>query len=211
VTAIPSDLVSADALSTLFVVDDDEHIRRAICRLAQAEGLAVEDYASAPTFLEQYDPQKPGCIVLDIRMPGMSGLELQRALSVRGSSPPIIFVSAHGEIPLAMQAMRDGAVDFIPKPFSPSALVKRIHEAMAVDQENRRKRALAGKVQLRWNKLTDREREISLLLARGETTKHIAMHLSICHKTVDNHQTRILAKMNVENSTQLANLLAALE
>jgi two-component system, LuxR family, response regulator FixJ len=211
VTALETDPVSAGDLSTLFVVDDDEDIRRAICRLAQAEGLAVEDYVSASNFLEHYDPQKPGCIVLDIRMPGMSGLELQKALSILGSCPPIIFVSAHGEIPLAMQAMRDGAVDFIPKPFSAAALFKRIHEAMALDQDNRRKRALAAAVQLRWNKLTNREREISLLLATGETTKHIALHLAISPKTVDNHQTRILAKMDVENSTQLANLLAALE
>ena len=210
-TTIPTDLVSTEALSTLFVVDDDRDIRRAICRLAQADGLAVEDYATAPTFLEQYDPQKPGCIVLDIRMPGMSGLELQKALSVLGSGPPIIFVSAHGEIPLAMQAMRDGAVDFIPKPFSASALMQRIHEAMALDQGNRRKRAHAAEVQLHWNKLTDREREISLLLATGETPKHIALRLSISPKTVDNHQTKILAKMNVENSTQLSHILATLE
>ena len=209
-TTIPTDLVSTEALSTLFVVDDDGDIRRAICRLAQAEGLAVEDYATAPTFLEQYDPLRPGCLVLDIRMPGMSGLELQKALSVLGSGPPIIFVSAHGEIPLAMQAMRDGAFDFIPKPFSPAALLTRIHEAMALDRDNRRQRALAAEVQLGWKKLTDREREISRLLATGETTKHIALHLSISPKTVDNHQTRILAKMNVENSTQLAHLLAAL-
>jgi FixJ family two-component response regulator len=110
-----------------------------------------------------------------------------------------------------MQAMRDGAVDFIPKPFSPSALVKRICEAMALDQDNRSKRALAADVQRHWDKLTVREREISLLLARGETTKHIALHLSISPKTVDNHQTRIFAKMNVENSTQLTHLLATLE
>jgi two-component system response regulator FixJ len=211
VTALPTDVASAETLSTLFVIDDDGDIRRAICRLAQAEGLAVEGYASAPSFLEHYDPQKPGCIVLDIRMPGMSGLELQKALSILGSCPPIIFVSAHGEIPLAIQALRDGAVDFIPKPFSAPALLQRIHEAMALDQDNRRKRVLAAEVQLRWDTLTEREREISLLLATGEITKHIALHLSISPKTVDNHQTRIFTKMNVENSTQLANLLAALE
>ena len=210
-TALLTDPASSEALSTLFVIDDDQDIRRAICRLAQAEGLAVEDFASAPNFLERYDPQKPGCIVLDIRMPGMSGLELQRALSILGSCPPIIFVSAHGEIPLAIQALRDGAVDFIPKPFSASALLERIHEAIALDHDNRRKRALATEVQLRWRNMTDREREISLLLATGETTKHIAQRLSISPKTVDNHQTRILAKMNVENATQLAHLLAALE
>lgn len=142
-------------------------------------------------------------------MPGMSGLELQKELSALESTP-MIFVSAHGEIPLAMQAMRDGAVDFIPKPYSPSALVERIHEAIALDQDIRRKRALAAEIQLRWNNLTDREWEIALLLATGDTPKRIAPRLSISPKTVDNHQTRILAKMNVENSTQLANLLATL-
>jgi two-component system, LuxR family, response regulator FixJ len=211
VTALLTDPASAEALSTLFVIDDDQDIRRAICRLAQAEGLAVEGYASAPEFLEHYDPFRPGCIVLDVRMPGMSGLELQKALGIPGSCPPIIFVSAHGEIPLAMQAMRDGAVDFIPKPFSASALMKRIHEAMVLDRDIRRKRELAAEVQLLWNKLTDREREISLLLATGQTPKQIALHLSISPKTVDNHQTRILAKMNVDNSTQLAHLLATLK
>jgi two-component system response regulator FixJ len=209
-TALATDPVSAEAASTLFVIDDDQDIRRAICRLAKVEGLAVEDYASAPNFLAHYDPQRPGCIVLDIQMPGMSGLELQKELSVLGSCTPIIFVSAHGEIPSAMKAMRDGAVDFIPKPYSPSALLERIREAMALDRDNRRKRAHASEVQSRWNRLTDREREIALLLATGETPKHIALHLLIRPKTVDNHQTRILAKMNVENSTQLAHLLATL-
>lgn len=207
---LATDPVSAKDLGTLFVIDDDQDIRRAICRLAQAEGLAARDYATAADFLEHYDPHQPGCIVLDVRMPGMNGLELQKALSIRGPCPPIIFVSAHGEIPLAIQAMRDGAVDFIPKPYSPAALLQRISEALALDRDNRRKRALAAEVQLRWSKLTDREREISRLLATGETTKHIAVQLSICPKTVDNHQTRILAKMNVENSTQLAHLLAML-
>jgi FixJ family two-component response regulator len=202
--------MSAATLSTLFVVDDDQDIRRAICRLAQADGLAVEDYPSASAFLEEYDPQNPGCLVLDIRMPGMSGLELQQALHRLGSSLPIIFVSAHGDIPLAMQTVRDGAIDFIPKPFDASALLQRIHEAMALDRANRCKRTAAAEVQARWTTLTDREREISLLLAAGETPKHIALRLGICPKTVDNHQTKVFAKMNVENTTQLARCLVSL-
>jgi len=202
--------MSAEAQSTLFVVDDDQDIRRAICRLAQAEGLTARGYTSATSFLEDYDPKRPGCLVLDIRMPGMSGLELQKALSARGSCPPIIFVSAHGDIRLAMQAVRDGAFDFIPKPFCPLALMERIRHALALDRDNRRKRALTAEAQQCFSKLTDREREISLRLAAGETPKHIAGHLCISPKTVDNHQTRILAKLNVENSTQLAHLLAAL-
>lgn len=203
--------MATEVLSTLFVVDDDDDIRRAVCRLAQADGLTARDYASALDFLESYEPEQPGCIVLDIRMPGMSGLELQKTLRQRGYGPPIIFVSAHGEIPLAMQAVRDGAVDFIPKPFHAAALLQRIHEAMTLDLEIRRKRELAFDVQQHWNTLTSREQEISLLLATGETPKHIALRLLLRPKTVDNHQTRILAKMNVENSTQLSKLLAILD
>src|SRR5262245_17420845 len=138
-TALAAGLAAED-LGTLFVVDDDEDIRRAICRLAQAEGLVARDFASASEFLEHYNPQRPGCIVLDVRMPGMSGLELQKALSSRGPCPPIIFVSAHGEIPLAIQALRDGAFDFIPKPYSPAVLLQRINQALALDLDNRRKR-----------------------------------------------------------------------
>ena len=210
-TTLTTYRASATPVSTVFVVDDDDDIRRVICLLARQEGLAVEGYASGRDFLQHYDSQRPGCLVLDIRMPGMSGLELQQELAALGSCPPIIFVSATREIPLAVQALRDGAVDFLTKPFPPAVLLERIHQAIALDQENRRKGALAAEVQLRWNKLTDREREISLLLATGETPKHIALNLSICPKTVDNHQTRILTKMNVENPTQLAHLLATMD
>jgi Response regulator len=202
--------MSAEAQSTIFVVDDDQDIRRAICRLAQAEGLMARGYSSATSFLEEYDPRRPGCLVLDIRMPGMSGLELQKALNAGGRCPPIIFASAHGDIQLAMQAVRDGAFDFVPKPFCPQALMDRIRHALALDRVNRHNRALAAEAEQRFSTLTNREREISLLLAAGDTPKHIAHHLSISPKTVDNHQTRILAKLNVENATQLAHLLAAL-
>jgi len=211
VTALRKTPGSDEVLSTLFVVDDDDDIRRAICRLAQVEGLTSEEFGSAAQFLNSYDPQKPGCIVLDIRMPGMSGIELQKELGALGSCLPIIFVSAHGDIPLAMQALRDGAVDFLTKPFDASALLERIHEAMALDLDHRNKRALAAEVRVRWNTLTNREREISLLLAAGQTAKHVALYLSISPKTVDNHQTRIFAKMDVENPTQLANLLSQVD
>lgn len=202
--------MSAEARSTLFVIDDDQDIRRAICRLAQAEGLMARGYASAAQFLEDYDHEQPGCVVLDIRMPGMSGVEVQKALAARGPCPPIIFVSALGDIRLAMQTVRDGALDFIPKPFCPQILMERIRHALALDLDNRRKRALAAQALECFSKLTEREREISLRLAAGETPKHIALRLAISTKTVENHQTRIWAKLNVDNATQLAHLLAAL-
>lgn len=198
------------AAATVFIVDDDPDVRRAVQLLVRSIGLADECYSTAQDFLQQYDSSRPGCLVLDIRMPGMTGLELQKALAAADIKPPIIFVTAHGEIPCASQALRDGAVDYIQKPFSPQTLLERIREAVQRDQENRRKRSLAHGIQDRIARLTDREREIMDLLASGESTKQIAQRLSISPKTVDNHRAKVLEKMNVDNPTQLAHLLAAL-
>ncbi len=200
----------ADPTTTVYVVDDDEDVRRAVSLLIQSIGLTATCFASAQEFLDHYDPQAPGCLVLDIRMPGMSGLELQKRFSSAVDLPPIIFITAHGEIPLATQALRAGAVDFIQKPFSPQALLDRVSEAIELDRANRYKGVRAGDIQELLTHLTEREREIADLLARGESTKQIALRLSISPKTVDNHRTKIFEKMNVENSTQLANLVAML-
>lgn len=193
---------------TVFIVDDDDDVRRSISLLVRSIGLTDEPYASAQDFLECFDPQKAGCLVLDIRMPGMSGLELQKLSNSDFVLPPIIFVSAHGDIPLAIQALRAGAIDFFQKPFSPQALLERIREAIEIDQENRRQRALQEQVQQRTAQLTEREREIMGFLVRGDSTKQVAQRLSISPKTVDNHRARILEKMRVDNTTQLARLVA---
>jgi two-component system response regulator FixJ len=200
----------SSTLATVFIVDDDEDVRRSISLLVRSVGLADEPYASAQDFLDGFDSQKAGCLVLDIRMPGMSGLELQRLSNSERVLPPIIFVSAHGDIPLAIQALRAGAVDFLQKPFSPQTLLERIREAIEIDQGNRRQRALEEEVQQRTARLTDREREIMGFLVRGDSTKQIAQRLSISPKTVDNHRARILEKMKVDNTTQLARLVALL-
>jgi two-component system, LuxR family, response regulator FixJ len=193
---------------TVFIVDDDADVRRSVSLLVRSIGLADDQYASGKEFLDRYDPDKPGCLVLDVRMPGISGLELQQGLSSRAIYPPIIFVTAHGEIPLATQAIRAGAVDFIQKPFSPQALLDRIREALEIDRNNRRKSALADQVQGRMSQLTAREHEIMPYLARGDSTKQIAHRLAISPKTVDNHRASILQKMNVDNPAQLAHLIA---
>ena len=200
----------AASAATVFVVDDDEDVRRAVSLLMLSIGLAVNAFASAQEFLEHYDSRKPGCLVLDIRMPGMSGLELQKRLQAAGGLPPIIFITAHGEIPLATQALRAGAVDFIQKPFSPQALLERVREAIELDREKRGRCARAHEIQERMTNLTFREREIADFLSCGESTKQIAIRLSISPKTVDNHRTKIFEKMSVDNSTQLANLVAQL-
>ena len=196
---------------TVFVVDDDGDVRTAVSLLVRSVGLTVEGYSSAQEFLDHFDARKLGCLILDIRMPGMSGLELQRLLRFRGVWLPVIFITAHGEVPLATQAMRAGAVDFMQKPFSPQSLLERVGEAIEQERNNRRQRDQAGDVRQRMRRLTDREGEVMRWVAEGHSTKHIAQQLHISPKTVDNHRTKILEKMNVDNATQLAHLLALLE
>jgi two-component system response regulator FixJ len=194
--------------ATVFIVDDDEDIRRTISLLVRSVGLADECYATAQEFLEHFDPRKAGCLVLDLRMPGMSGLELQRTLRSCLAAPPVIFLSGHGEIPVAIQALQAGAVDFIEKPFRTEALLDRIREAIRIDERNRRQFALHGEVQQRLAVLSQRERQVMDLLVRGDSSKEIAKHLSISPKTVDNHRANVLQKMQVENTVQLACLVA---
>jgi two-component system response regulator FixJ len=192
--------------ATVFIVDDDEDVRRAVSLLARSVGLAEERYATAQDFRDHFDPRKIGCLVLDVRMPGMSGPELQRTSQTNVALPPIIFLSGYAEIPLAVQALRAGAIDFLQKPFSPQTLLERIHEAIALDEANRRKQALSRRYYERAALLSRRERQIMDFLVRGDSTKQIARWLSISPKTVDNHRTKILEKMQVDNPTQLAHL-----
>jgi two-component system response regulator FixJ len=203
-----SRIVVVNIEPTVYIVDDDPDIRCAVSLLARSVGLAVEVFPSALAFLEKLDSSRFGCLVLDIRMPGMSGLELQRELGVKGVRLPIIFLTAHGEITLAIQAIRAGAIDFIQKPYRSEFLLERIHEAIAVQRTIHCKCAKADQVQGRVNRLTRRELEIMHLLAEGMSSKMVARLLSISLKTVENHRTKVLAKMNVDNPTQLAHVLA---
>jgi FixJ family two-component response regulator len=199
---------STGPAATVFIVDDDADVRRSLSLLVRSVGFADDAYACPKEFLERFDPQKPGCLVLDLRMPGMSGLDLQQALAP--SRPPIIFITAHGEIPLAIQAIRAGAVDFIQKPFSPHLFLDRVCQAIELDRENRQKNAAVQEIQHRMAELTDRQLEVMRLLARGDSTKQIAHGLSISPKTVDNHRAKILETMRVDNPTQLAHLVVQL-
>lgn len=196
---------------TVFIVDDDPDVRRTISLLVRSVDLHSESYGSANEFLERFDPEKPGCLVLDMRMPGMTGRQLQQELCDRGIHLPIIFVTAHGEIPTATEAMRAGAIDFITKPFSPQLLLERIHEAMAIDANERDCRMHQQEVEARIATLTSREREVMEHLAAGESTKVIAKALGISTKTVDNHRAKVLEKVKVDNPTQLACLVADLK
>jgi two-component system response regulator FixJ len=192
---------------TVFVVDDDAEVRRSLSLLARSVDLNVETFASAQEFLDSYDPGRPGCLVVDVRMPDMSGLELQKQLAVRSISLAVIVITAHGEIPMAIEAMRAGALDFIQKPFSRHAILERIHQAIRLGGERHRSRALHNQFDDRAAKLSAREHEVMDLLAVGDSTKIIASRLGISSKTVDNHRIKVFEKMGVENAAQLARLV----
>ncbi len=195
---------------TVFVVDDDQAVRESLARLLDSVGLPVQTFACAEEFLEAYDPQWQGCVILDIRMPGISGLELQETLAARQVRLPIIIMSAHGDVEKAVRAMKSGAVDFIKKPYKGSVLLERIREALALDARRRREEASRAEVAARLARLTPREREIMSLLVAGKPAKQIAFELGLSRKTVDVHRSHIVSKMQVGSVVELANLLAQL-
>ena len=207
----PTKKADCDHQASVFIVDDDADVRRAVGSLVRSVDLQSHDFSSAQEFLDQYDPDWPGCLVLDIRMPGMTGIQLQHELRDRHIDLPIIFITAHGEIPIATSAMRDGAVDFLPKPYSPQVLLDRIHEAISLDRQRRVASARRREVESRVCTLTLREREVMEFLADGCSNKVIAKRLGISQKTVDNHRSKVLEKMEVDNPTQLARLVACKE
>lgn len=192
--------------STVFV-DDDPSVRASLGWLLESEGLTVDTYPSAAQFLKEYDPATGGCLVLDVRMPGMDGLELQEQLLARGATLPIIFVTGHGDVPLCARAMRRGAVDFIEKPAEGEALLQRIHEAIEDDLQRRKLARDHGDVRRRIDLLTRREREVLPMLLAGKPTKRIAGELSVSAQTAAKHRTRVLEKMQVDNEAELVRLL----
>ena len=195
------------AEATVFVVDDDKAVRESLERLMKSVGLPVETYPSAQSFLETYDPARPGCLVLDIRMPGMSGLELQEKLARDRINIPIIIVSGHGDVEKAVRAMKGGAVDFIRKPYKGKVLLDRIQQALEMDAGQRREEAERAEVAARIASLTPREREVMKLLAAADSPKRIAFKLGLSRKTVDVHRNHIMMKMRVDSLVELVQLL----
>lgn len=192
---------------TVFIVDDDEAVRRSLRRLIASAGMAVEDYATAEEYADRCDPSRPGCLVLDVRMPGMSGLELQKMLQQKGIRIPVIIISGHGDVPKAVQAMKGGAVDFIEKPFKGDVLLDRIHQAIELDGQLRRRQARRAEVQSRLTLLTPREREIMELLATGTPVKQVAYQLGLSRKTVDVHRSHIMMKLQIDSLIDLVRML----
>ena len=170
---------------TVFVVDDDEAVRDSMKWLVESVGLLVEIFESAQAFLAGYDPGRPGCLVLDVRMPGMSGLELQERLAEEDIGIPVIVMTGFGDVPTAVRAMKTGAVDFIEKPFNDQAMLDLIHDSLERDAEMRRERSVKAAARAQLEKLTQREREVMRLVVSGMSNKEIARELDIAPKTVE--------------------------
>ena len=188
---------------TVFVVDDDESVCRSLRELIATVGFNVRTFGSALEFIDSYDPVQPSCVVLDVRMPGMSGLGLQRKLARCGGRLPIVFITGYGDVPTATEAMKNGAVDFIEKPFSEQKLLESINKAVQASLSIHRHQAEIDDIQERLNSLTSRERQILEGIVDGKTNKAIAVELNLSPKTVDFHRCNIMEKMGVNNVVQL--------
>jgi two-component system, LuxR family, response regulator FixJ len=189
---------------TVFVVDDDQAVRKSLDVLIRSVGLKVETYESAQSFLAGCDPERPGCLVLDVRMPGMSGLELQKTLKEQGIGLPVIMITGHGDVPIAVRAMKAGAVEFIEKPFSKQLLLEHIHEAIAQDARQREEQSKQSAIETRLAQLSPRERQVMELVVAGKVSKQIAAELGLSKKTVDVHRAHMMQKMGVESVAELA-------
>jgi len=194
----------------VFVVDDDEAVRNATRMLLQSVGLGVETFDSADRFLESADPDRHGCLVLDIRMPGMSGLELQERLAARDAALPIIFITGHGDVPMAVQAMRRGAVDFLEKPFRDQDLLDRIQRALVVSEKRLDTRQEQTRLAERAATLTAREREVMDLVVEGKANKVVAAELGLSERTVEIHRSRVMSKMGADSLAELVRMAMAL-
>ena len=189
--------------ATVLVVDDDASVRKALARAIQAAGLNVRTFASAREFLDQGPPDGPACLVLDVRMPGRSGLDLQAELNSRNIRTPIIFITGHGNIPVSVKAMKGGALDFLTKPFRVKNLIEVIREAIKKDERLWASRAEMAEVQCRIQTLTPRERQVLGLVVQGLLNKQIAVDLGMAERTVKVHRGRVMQKMQVQSVAEL--------
>ena len=194
---------------TVFIVDDDDAVRDSIKELVESVGLQAQGYDSALAFLDAFDPQRAGCLVLDMRMSGMSGLVLQERLNELEVRIPVIVITGHGDVPMAVQSLRSGAVDFIQKPYREQALLDSINAALARDAAARRSSVAADDIEQRLAALTDREREVFGQILSGLTSKEIARVLEVSPRTVDAHRKNLLRKLGIGSVKELMLRLAS--
>jgi FixJ family two-component response regulator len=196
---------------TVFVVDDDAPVRDALKLLLRSVGHNVECFASAQEFLDAYHDDRPGCLVLDVRMPGMSGLELQERLNERRAILPIIFITGHGDVPMAVEALQAGALDFLQKPFRDQELLDRIAKALEKDTVNRRELIELRAIAERFADLTPRERKVMELVTQGKANKVIAGDLDISQRTVEIHRARVMEKTRASSLAHLVRMVLRLQ
>lgn len=199
------------ATGVVELVDDDPGVRDAIAFLLKTVGTPCNAYANAAEFLDQYDDDGINCLVLDIRMPGMSGLELQEEIHRRGWHPPIIFITGHGEIAMAVRAMRNGAFDFIQKPFQDQELLDSINAALLIARSQQKKQRDISEIQDAFESLSPREREVMALVTAGKANKVIAFDLGVSQRTVEIHRARVMHKMDAHNLAELVRTQIRLE
>lgn len=192
--------------ATIYVVDDDDGMRRALSLLLNTVGYKTAAFASPKEFLDKVKMDAVGCLVLDIRMPGMSGLELQQHLNRMGSMLPVIFITGHGDVPMAVQAMKEGAFEFVQKPFRDQDLLDRINHALELDKENRATLARRADVLARFESLTPREKEVMQLVVDGAANKVIAIDLGLSERTVEIHRAKVMEKMGARSVAHLVKL-----
>lgn len=200
--------ISNDATKqqTVFVVDDEPDVRAALRLLIKSVGYSVECFATADEFFNQFQAERQGCLILDVRMPGMSGMDLQEKLAAMDTLLPIIMISGHGEIPMAVKAVQNGAIDFLQKPFSDQQLLDRISQALTINSQRHDSFDIRNNAQKKFNSLTPREREIFSEVVAGKLNKVIAYELNISTRTVEIHRAKAMEKMGAKNLSELINL-----
>jgi FixJ family two-component response regulator len=194
----------------VYIVDDEEAVADSVAMLLRSVGLATKTFSDARSFLENYNPEMAGCLLLDVRMPKMGGLELQEELNRQRCTLPVIFITGHGDVPMAVEAMRAGAIDFLQKPFNDDELIRRVQKALDEDAGQRALLKQREEVERRWTGLTERERDVAQRISDGEANKVVAADLNISERTVEVHRARIMQKMGVRSIAQLVRMVIVL-